>query len=318
MKKIFITILILSLILLTLTACGSIQSQLQSRGIEKAFVNDSGYLVLVYTDGAEESIGYVKGQDGTNGVDGIDGKDGIDGRNGRDGLNGIDGKDGVDGKDGRDGIDGRDGKDGEKGEKGDTGAAGKDGKDGKDGQDYIEIVYVEPEPQPEPEVIVVSRNITYADSDNYYELITTPGTHFDYLAIYNCEPSETSNTYNNFVLGCYKELDNFTYCPTNLLGGTPNMMYLNYSCFNFVHGEDYLGYKVSTTDRTTPGRYLDPETGIEYDWADSPYGFGVYILENVTVMAATGSLEDIWNPQGQTILVYENVYTPLQLLDKNN
>ena len=167
MKKIFVLIVILVISLFLLTAC----SEQQINSIQKAFVDNDGYLVVVYSDGTEEIAGYVKGetgktgkkgQDGKDGVNGVDGRDGIDGK---DGLNGIDGKDG---KDGRDGVDGKDGKDGEKGEKGDTGAQGpkgdkgdtgekgeqgiagtngKDGVDGKDGHDGVNgkdsIRYVE-------------------------------------------------------------------------------------------------------------------------------------------------------------------------------
>lgn len=67
------------------------------REIESAYINDLGELILAYSDGTEDNLGRVVGEDG---------------------------KDGAAGKDGADGADGRDG---EKGEKGDTGADGSDG-----------------------------------------------------------------------------------------------------------------------------------------------------------------------------------------------
>lgn len=110
MKKIIITILILSA--LFLVGCDSARSVLYSE------INGKGELVIYYSDGTEENLGLVVGRDGKNGKDGIDGIngidgiDGIDGKNGKDGIDGKDGQDGADGKDGKDGIDGEDGKDG--------------------------------------------------------------------------------------------------------------------------------------------------------------------------------------------------------------
>lgn len=168
MKKLSILIVILLIGLIMLTAC---DVQKEQKGVQSAFVDDDGYLVLIYTDGTEETAGYVVGRNGKDGQDGKDGKNGIDGRNGidgKDGLNGTNGKDGEKGDKGDQGIAGPQGEkgdqgpqgiQGEKGEKGDVGEkgekgdrgeqgiAGRDGVDGKngvDGQDGKDSVrYVE-------------------------------------------------------------------------------------------------------------------------------------------------------------------------------
>lgn len=80
--------------------------------IKKVTINDSGELIVVYTDGSTENLGVVKGTDGATGAQGEKGEAGKDGSDGKDG---VDGKDGADGKDGVDGKDGADGKDGENG-----------------------------------------------------------------------------------------------------------------------------------------------------------------------------------------------------------
>ena len=103
----FVTVLVLSFT----GACG----QNAPVSVERAYINDSGELVLSYTDGTEQNVGVVVGADGKDGVDGkdgADGKDGVDGKDGADGRDGADGKDGVDGKDGADGKDGVNGTNG--------------------------------------------------------------------------------------------------------------------------------------------------------------------------------------------------------------
>lgn len=90
------TLMALALVLSLTGACG----RTEPVSIEEAYINDDGELVLSYTDGTEQNLGTVVGEDGKDGVNGADGKDGTDG------------KDGADGKDGQDGIDGADGEDG--------------------------------------------------------------------------------------------------------------------------------------------------------------------------------------------------------------
>ncbi len=77
-------------------ACG----QTEPVSIEDAHINEAGELVLFYTDGTEQNLGVVVGEDGKDGADGVNGKDGADGKDGTDGKDGADGTDGVDGEDG--------------------------------------------------------------------------------------------------------------------------------------------------------------------------------------------------------------------------
>lgn len=130
--------------------------------ISSAVINESGELVLTYSDGQTANLGVIigaNGKDGKDGTDGVDGKDGVDGTNGTDGKDGSDGKDGISvssaeinsdgelvlsfsngqrsnlgsvigaaGKDGKDGVDGTNGTD------------GKDGTNGTDGKNGISII----------------------------------------------------------------------------------------------------------------------------------------------------------------------------------
>lgn len=146
MKKLSILIVILLIGLIMLTAC---DVQKEQKGIQSAFVNDDGYLVLIYTDGTEEAAGYVVGRDGKDGQNGKDGKDGLNGIDGKDGEKGDKGDQGIAGPQGEKGDQGPQGIQGEKGEKGDRGEqgiAGRDGidgingVDGKDGKDSIRYV----------------------------------------------------------------------------------------------------------------------------------------------------------------------------------
>ncbi len=66
--------------LLTFSGCGETVSLLDAQ------INDSGELVLTYSDGSEQNLGVVVGKDGS------DGKDGYDGTNGQDGTVAIDGE----------------------------------------------------------------------------------------------------------------------------------------------------------------------------------------------------------------------------------
>ena len=66
-------------------------------GIASVSINDSGHLIVTFTDGTSADVGNVVGRDGTNGKDGVNGTNGKDGVNGKDGINGVDGKDGADG-----------------------------------------------------------------------------------------------------------------------------------------------------------------------------------------------------------------------------
>ena len=64
-----------ALLLSSTTAC----AKTEPVGIEEAYINDMGELVLSYTDGTEQNLGTVVGADGKDGADGADGVDGQDG-----------------------------------------------------------------------------------------------------------------------------------------------------------------------------------------------------------------------------------------------
>ena len=129
----FISLVCLFIVLmLSLTSCYVIQLG----GVKSAQINENGELILEYSNGREQNIGAVAGQDGKDGADGKDGKDGTNGKDGVDGKDGTNGTNGVDGKDGANGTDGQTPYIGENGNwwigETDTGvkAAGDDGKDG--------------------------------------------------------------------------------------------------------------------------------------------------------------------------------------------
>ena len=102
MRNRFVIAVIVTLVCSFMGGC----AKTEPVGIDKAYINDGGELVLSYTDGTEQNLGVVVGNDGRDGVDGVngmDGKDGVDGKDGNDGKDGADGKDGMDGADGQDG-----------------------------------------------------------------------------------------------------------------------------------------------------------------------------------------------------------------------
>jgi len=71
-------------LMLSLTSCYVIQLG----GVKSAQINENGELILEYSNGREQNIGTVAGQDGKDGADGKDGKDGKNGADGKDGENG--------------------------------------------------------------------------------------------------------------------------------------------------------------------------------------------------------------------------------------
>lgn len=60
-------------------------------GIEGAWINEDGDLIIKYQDGTNQNVGTVVGKDGADGLNGTDGIDGVDGADGTDGANGQDG-----------------------------------------------------------------------------------------------------------------------------------------------------------------------------------------------------------------------------------
>ena len=83
--------LLLGLLAITSLGLGACSTNNTLRGIADTYVNEDGYLVVVYTDGTEDIAGYVKGEQGETGPQGEPGEDGTDGTNGSDGNNGQDG-----------------------------------------------------------------------------------------------------------------------------------------------------------------------------------------------------------------------------------
>ncbi len=99
-KKVGTVIKKLTVLLVTallLSSVGACARTAEPVGIEEAYINEKGELVLSYTDGTEQNLGTVVGADGKDGADGADGADGKDGSDGKDGVDGADGADGQDG-----------------------------------------------------------------------------------------------------------------------------------------------------------------------------------------------------------------------------
>ena len=85
--SIILAIVLLLSFSLSLYSCNLIDSL----SIANAEINEKGELVLLYSDGTEQNLGAVVGQNGADGADGKDGKDGKDGENGQNGENGANG-----------------------------------------------------------------------------------------------------------------------------------------------------------------------------------------------------------------------------------
>lgn len=84
----------ISVICLLLCLTFGFSSCTEAVSVIGAEINDQGELVLIYSNGTEQNLGVVVGDDGKDGVDGINGTDGIDGKDGEDGKDGKDGADG--------------------------------------------------------------------------------------------------------------------------------------------------------------------------------------------------------------------------------
>lgn len=59
---------------------GDYQNTEPNKSIESTYINENGELVVIYSDGNEENLGRVVGQNGIDGKDGVDGADGKDGQ----------------------------------------------------------------------------------------------------------------------------------------------------------------------------------------------------------------------------------------------
>ena len=100
-KKVLKIAFLLFTLIFSLIIFAGCNAMSEARSVTGAKINESGELILSYSDGSEENLGAVVGKDGAPGKDGADGKDGTDGE---DGIPGIPGKDGEDGKAGEDGT----------------------------------------------------------------------------------------------------------------------------------------------------------------------------------------------------------------------
>ena len=86
-----VSILVISILfsILTFTACSLgdfVTIQNVPAYITSAFINDSGELVVVYSNNTTQNLGLVVGSNGKDGIDGIDGVDGVNGADGKDGA----------------------------------------------------------------------------------------------------------------------------------------------------------------------------------------------------------------------------------------
>lgn len=140
-------------------------------GVASAYINDSGYLVITYTNGSNATVGRVVGANG---------KDGKNGRNGYTFTPKVDAEGNLswtnDGGLENPAVANIRGPKGEKGGKGDTGERGADGKSGSDGKDgadgYTPVkgvdYYTEAEKAALVEEVVDSMNVvTSIDFTNF-------------------------------------------------------------------------------------------------------------------------------------------------------
>ena len=95
LRAITCLLLIVMLMLPLLSSCVA-----DTRSISRTEINESGELIVHYSDGSSENLGIVKGADGEDGAPGIRGEAGKKGSDGEDGAQGEPGKDGKDGQDG--------------------------------------------------------------------------------------------------------------------------------------------------------------------------------------------------------------------------
>ncbi len=122
-------------------------------GIENAYINEDGELIIQLTVGEPINLGKVVGKDGEQGIQGEkgeQGEQGIQGEKGEQGEQGIQGEKGEQGEQGIQGEKGEQGEQGIQGEKGDAGATGVDGVGIKnayinaDGELIVELTVGEP------------------------------------------------------------------------------------------------------------------------------------------------------------------------------
>lgn len=121
-------------------AIGLVGCSGDAKTISSVAINADGNLVITWSDGEEQDLGTVKGQNGQDGAAGADGEDGATGAAGV-GVAKVEIVDGVlyiyytNDPDTAVEVGPVKGEKGDKGDKGDTGAAGQDGQDGAPGAD---------------------------------------------------------------------------------------------------------------------------------------------------------------------------------------
>lgn len=261
-------------------------------------------------------VDVIKGDKGDQGIQGEVGPQGLQGPMGEQGEQGIPGIQGIQGiqgekgERGEQGIQGPQGATGLTGPKGDTGVTGEAGKDGKDGVSYVLHDWK-------------SYNITFSTDPNFWNLITTPGTTIEYLAVYNASDNIAGGCYNSYVLPCAEyQNDNgedWYYCAhRDCSSGNElpeSLSLLNLSCFPREAGRDYSEYVVNCGNRTSPGEY-ETMTGSKVGWEDATYGVGIYILTNVRVEYWHDTTTTYGGQRlSQAVITYEAVYHPLELCE---
>lgn len=256
-----------------------------------------------------------KGEQGIAGLDGKDGVNGVDGKDGKDGINGLDGEDGKDGINGTDGKDGRDGLDGL------TPYIGEDGM-WYIGENCLNVKATETITEIITKTVYSYKNynLMWADSPEFWETITKKGAKIPYLVVYNCSDNTGGGCWDSYVLPCAEKQQydkDIIYYRHAVYGENISsaIQYLNLSCFLYEENKDYSQYVVNCTNRTSPGEYKKPGQDNGLNWEDAPYGVGVYILKNVEIQSWHNTTTTYGGtPLSQTVLTYEAVYTPYDLL----
>lgn len=160
------------------------------------------------------------------------------------------------------------------------------------------------------------KDVVFADSEEFYHLITNEGTHFDYLAVYN-RGETPSGSFENSVCGLYQTINynneilhyvNTSYTTIYDLS-KGSVKYLNLSCFKQNDNElNYSQYLVNCFNLSSPGGFYDKT----WNSVDS----GIYILTDVLVKGYKRSPFTIGLiPIEQTVLTYNEAFTLEEFLN---
>ncbi len=114
--------------------------------VATAVINESGELIITYSDGTTANLGKIVGSDGINGINGVNGTNGTDGKDGKDGISVSSAEINSEGElvlsfsnGQRANVGAVVGAKGDKGEKGEQGAQGEKGENGLNGSDGIGV-----------------------------------------------------------------------------------------------------------------------------------------------------------------------------------